>query len=181
MRHLPKVLGLSLLIGCAEVRAPDRFATADGGFADSIALLSKVESSREPANDWISFATEARALAIGSLEGVCPLRPTDAGDCEGPDSVDEWSINSSAGGEHLLEIVWSPDVCSPTSANCSDLDLFLVDMNGGIVAESTDGLATESLCAMLDAGTRYFLRLVAVDTHGSVQNYTLRAERLPCD
>jgi hypothetical protein len=134
--------------------------------------LQPLAGSREPASDWAM-----PGLAIGQVSGACPFPFNDPPECEGPDPIDDWAVTPRSDGSHCFYLVWAPGVCPPQSALCSDLDLVLRDPEGQLLERSANDTADgETICTPLSANAKYFVSVVAFDTHGVSQNYILQVE-----
>jgi hypothetical protein len=169
---IPMVRGCTVLVlgiavaSCANV----------GGGVEPAPTIEPLLGEREVASDWV----QEQDLAIGHVTGTCPSRVPEASGCQGIDPLDKWTVTPGGDGEHCLELVWSPGVCAPQadSNDCRNLDLLLQNSRGEFLDASNDaGPDQEIVCADFEADAKYYVTVLAVDTRGQAQNYTLQATR----
>ena len=69
--------------------------------------------------------------------------------------------------EYRIALTWAP-------VAFSDLDLYLVDSNGGPIGQSaTPGTTPETIVANLSAGMTFTIQVQAFETNDATQPYTL--------
>jgi len=136
-----------------------------GGSGGDLTLLPEPVLSADPQ----SFAAEPpidsndaeAGVANGEVTGACPAT------CTGTDPVDQWTIMPEVTAEYRIALTWAP-------VAFSDLDLYLVDSNGGPIGQSaTPGTTPETIVANLTAGQTFTIQVQTFETNDATQPYTL--------